>query len=175
MPDSLCGKVSLVIGNEAADADSCISALLWAFHLSLSSDTSTLVFPVVSCAAKDLVLRREFTFLLSQSLDMSGESVESTHDALSAFLICSDAVLNALPWLELLIQRRKLAVILTDHNKICTEFAVLGEAVAAIVDHHFDMGAHEVSINEYVLLLLSLRLLHSRFEASPCSHCSLCK
>jgi hypothetical protein len=134
-----------VLGNEAGDADSCISSLVWSFYLStlppgsLRAGDSDL-FPVVSCAAADINLRREFTYLLQQNLAASGSS--RSVDEIAADLIFADQL--PLHMLEGLHGSGRLAFTLTDHNVLGGRFAALGDAVVACVDHHHDSGAHPV-------------------------------
>lgn len=50
--------VTIVLGNEACDADSAVAALAHALTLR-SADSSHQVLPVVSCSRADFALRRE--------------------------------------------------------------------------------------------------------------------
>lgn len=140
-------RCAMVIGNEAADCDSCVSALVWAFHRSVA-DAEVPVFPIVSCASEDLVLRREFTLLLSKSLELAGAGGDIDPTADQSPLICVDSVARAMPWLEPMSREGRLALTLTDHNQLCAELSPLGQGVVEIVDHHFDVGAYPGVVGE---------------------------
>ena len=59
-------SLELVIGNEAADADSCVSALVYGhlLHARRRAGGGALVLPVISCSRGDLWLRREAVHML---------------------------------------------------------------------------------------------------------------
>lgn len=155
-------KLAVVIGNEAADCDSCVSALVWAYVRS-TKDTETCVFPIVSCSSKDLVLRREFTLLLTRALELNVGSASSN---LSEQLICVDDLKKALPWAVPLCQDGSLSVTLTDHNKLCADLAALDPGVAEIVDHHLDVGAYPRVVGERRAIAYDTKLCRGIGSAS---------
>jgi exopolyphosphatase len=140
----LAQSFHIVIGNEAADADSCVSALLWAFVLAQKpAGRAVTILPVVSCPSADLALRREFTYLLQKNLDSAG--IVRSFDELASDLIFVDHVTSELPEVEKLREAGRLSITLTDHNALGGSLASLGDSVVEIVDHHLDGGAHPVS------------------------------
>jgi exopolyphosphatase len=106
----------VVLGNEAGDADSIVSALALAYVESMSNSPKT---PIVSIPRDDLCLRREAVLLL-----------ELAHVDTSKLYYIDD---------ETLFESPKL-VTLVDHNRL-----TLGEddwTVTEIIDHHFDEETH---------------------------------
>lgn len=121
-----CQKdVMLVVGNEASDADSIISALAYGFLRHCQSPGDLLVVPVIQCAREDIVLRRETELLLSLCGVDSGDLIFLSDSGTDLLLDCVNQV------------------ILVDHNKATGPIAALGDCVVEIVDHHRDIGAHE--------------------------------
>ena len=134
-------RVTICIGNEAADADSIISALCLAY---LRQSTSTAIparsfIPLVSAPRSELALRRETELLL-----------QSAHLELSD-LVCLEEVNLA----NLRAQGRLDAILLVDHNSLSSKVADLlvatagpagegasaadvGSLVEEIFDHHQD-------------------------------------
>ena len=125
----------VVIGNEACDADSIISTLVWAYYESHAAAADTLFVPVVSCRRADWPLRREASLLISGAIEASS--------LLGALTFLDDVVLS-----EALARARSvgtLKVTLMDHNRLDSGGAALGlrdADVTAIIDHHADSGAH---------------------------------
>lgn len=66
----------MVLGNEAADLDSCISSIVTAFYIAHSllkeekenklDGHQSFVFPVINCAREDLPLRTEVIYVLQK-------------------------------------------------------------------------------------------------------------
>ena len=106
---------TVAVGNRAGDLDSIASALAVAH---LTSGVALAQF-----ARRDLALRRD----ASAALD-----VAAARDA----LVFADDVSPAVA-----ARRRDVAIWLTDHNRADHGFPLTG-AVAGIVDHHADEGAH---------------------------------
>lgn len=65
----------VVIGNESADLDSCVSSVIYAYLQASQTRDNTLIAPVLNLARKDLVLHKEFQLLLDQSKLSSGELI----------------------------------------------------------------------------------------------------
>ena len=124
-------KLSVVIGNEAADADSIISALTYAYlkqqqQASTSTSTTTLpssVIPLCCIPKKDLKLRRDIELLL-QKTDIDINELICLDD----FPTLSSSTLSEL--------------ILVDHNNLSQDLSHLSSFVTEIVDHHKDMNAY---------------------------------
>eukprot|EP00939_MAST-03C_sp_MAST-3C-sp1_P003818 g3818.t1 len=118
--------VIVVIGNQAADADSIVSAIVLAFlrHRASSFGRSCLYVPMVCAPRRDLEqLHPLEPFLLQPHVDMER-------------LIYVDEHADRLSRLR---RRGKLRMILTDHNKLAPALnARFGDVVCEIYDHHSD-------------------------------------
>lgn len=115
-------KITLCIGNEAADADSIISSLCLAYlRHGQESQQQNCIVPVVSVNRKELALRRETEILLQTvNLELSD-------------LVCLD---------ELDLQSVD-KIILVDHNSLAPRIATQmppSASVKEIYDHHQDAG-----------------------------------
>ena len=113
--DSPC-LPNVVLGNEAGDADSIISALALAYVESISNHPMT---PIVSVPRDDLCLRREAVLLMDLA----------QVDTAKLRYIDDEEVF-----------RKPRFVTLVDHNRL-----TIGAdwTVTEIVDHHFDEQSHE--------------------------------
>ena len=139
-------EVHFVIGNEACDCDSVVSALAHAYHLHAERPPflppSALVAPIVSCTRAQWPLRREAASLLAEALlDPAPRGGAEAASALGAVLLFLDDVapVAAAPAVA------RATVSLTDHNRLDGGGAALGLRggdVVEIVDHHEDQGAH---------------------------------
>eukprot|EP00931_Biecheleriopsis_adriatica_P075342 TRINITY_DN49231_c0_g1_i1.p1 TRINITY_DN49231_c0_g1~~TRINITY_DN49231_c0_g1_i1.p1 ORF type:complete len:398 (-),score=96.67 TRINITY_DN49231_c0_g1_i1:112-1275(-) len=118
------GALTLVSGNEASDADSIVTALVYAYLLHQDADAGELVIPVVKCNREDIQLRSE-TVLLLKKCGVHAQDL----------LFCNDAVVA-----ELLNKATK--IVLTDHNAADGPLIPLGDKVVEIIDHHLDLGKH---------------------------------
>lgn len=146
--------IHLIVGNEAADADSVLSAICHAVARSreapLPSVRGGTPIPVVSCRRADFVLRREAAFLLSKASTIGSSSataasgsplsVQQIQDA----LVFVDDIQEHQAALEGLSKNKRLAVTLMDHNVAWGPFASpdMSAAVCGIIDHHRDAGLH---------------------------------
>ena len=155
------GRVYVVVGNQASDADSIISALVLARALregaaassSSSSSAATpllgletsaedVFIPLISMKRADWSMRPETQMLMAEAgLDeraCSGEALFFADDAGEDDLFGRDAAA-----LRSLAASGQLRVVLTDHNRVdCAALTPFAEHVVAIVDHHEDRGAH---------------------------------
>jgi len=115
---------AIVIGNEAADLDSMVSAILYGQLASACrAPGSPPVVPVVNCPRGDFALRTEAAYLFAElGLDV---------DAL-VFIDEID--------LERLHRAGRLRLTLVDHNVLSVDQAKYADAVEAIIDHHRDSG-----------------------------------
>lgn len=114
--------LTVVAGNQAADADSIVSALTYAYLLDQGGERAV---PVVACHRADMRLRSE-TVLLLQLCGVDSASLVFLDD----------------PHVKALLERAG-KVVLVDHNKATGLVAdSAAERVAAIVDHHKDLGQH---------------------------------
>ena len=130
-------KVHLIMGNEAGDADSIISALTLSYiqhqqHLkNEDTEEKIVVLPIVSVTRADISLRRDVMLLL----DLAG--ITNLDDLL---YIDDDLVTrNLLPPTA----TSKATLTLVDHNRIKSSLSHLSSMVTEIVDHHEDEKSHE--------------------------------
>ena len=138
----------VVIGNEAADADSCVGALVYALHLARQGAAGRCVLPVISCARAEFELRREALVMLQRAAAVEAAPTAADASAAAAgvlgALTCLDDLAAQLPRLRELALAGSLAITLVDHNQL-TGVLAGGEfagAVCEIVDHHADAGAY---------------------------------
>lgn len=105
----------VVLGNEACDLDSAVSALVLAFFLHrIGRHAPRNVIPVLNIPRKELPLKTEVTyFLQKKSLDLND-------------LVCNDEI----RWAELR-ESNKLSTVLVDHN-----YSKYGPITVQVLDHH---------------------------------------
>ena len=116
-------RVTLVLGNEAADLDSvaCAVSLAYALH-EANDDASRAYVPVVCVPREDFSLRADARWLL--------ESIGVDVDALTF-----DGEIDFAKTLD-----DRLRLVLVDHNALASAsaYASFASAVDAVVDHHDD-------------------------------------
>ncbi|XP_017334001.1 exopolyphosphatase PRUNE1 isoform X2 [Ictalurus punctatus] len=109
------GQLHVVLGNEACDVDSMVSALTFAYFLSKTIDSGKAVVPVLNIPRAEFPLRSDSTFLLRES----GLSQD--------YLLFRDEVdLHSL---------QNLAITLVDHNVLPEADRTLENAVVEVIDH----------------------------------------
>ncbi|NXL86118.1 PRUN1 Exopolyphosphatase, partial [Alectura lathami] len=114
-----CQEVHVVMGNEACDLDSAVSALALAYFLAKTSVPAKAAFiPVLNIPRSDFALRTETTFLLRE------------HGIPDASLIFRDEI-----DLAGLHQAGLLSLTLVDHHVLPSADAALEEAVVDVLDH----------------------------------------
>ncbi|POR03629.1 hypothetical protein AU468_05120 [Alkalispirochaeta sphaeroplastigenens] len=111
-----------VLGNEAADLDSMVSALVYAFFRS-GPEEKDLCVPVINIPRGDYKLRTEAVFLMRQA---------GVDPGLLSFIDEID--------LAGLHRAGRLELTLVDHNRLAGHQSELAEAVRGVVDHHADEG-----------------------------------
>ncbi|XP_066540195.1 exopolyphosphatase PRUNE1 isoform X2 [Hoplias malabaricus] len=110
------GLLHVVLGNEACDMDSMVSALTFAYFLSKTLDSGKAVVPVMNIPRAEFSLRSDSIFLLRET----GLSQD--------YLLFRDEVdLHGL---------QKLAITLVDHNVLPEADSALEETVVEVIDHH---------------------------------------
>ncbi|XP_042081883.1 exopolyphosphatase PRUNE1 isoform X1 [Haplochromis burtoni] len=109
----------VVLGNEACDIDSMVSALAYAYFLSKTAHGEMLVLPLLNIRQSELRLRSDSVFLLRQA-------------ALSLDLLVFRDQLD----LRALQRAGRLRLTLVDHNVLPSSDSDLEEAVAEVIDHH---------------------------------------
>ena len=121
-------SIQLVMGNEAGDADSIVSALSLAHVNTLCSDnTNAQNVALVSIPREDLPLRRDAVLLL----DIAGINSDN-------LIYMDDDISN-----KLFTKSTALTLTLVDHNRIRSSLSHSSERVSAILDHHEDEQSHE--------------------------------
>ncbi|KAF7644324.1 hypothetical protein LDENG_00224150 [Lucifuga dentata] len=109
----------VVMGNEACDLDSMVSALAYAYFLSKMADSDMLVLPLLNIRRADFVLRSDNLFLLRQT-ELSPE-----------LLLFRDQL-----DLRRLQRAGRLRLTLVDHNVLPSSDSDLEGAVVEVIDHH---------------------------------------
>ncbi|KAI8997388.1 hypothetical protein BDB01DRAFT_846045 [Pilobolus umbonatus] len=108
----------IVTGNDSADLDSIISALLFAY-ISQLNDKSRLYIPLIKVPKVDLELRPELKFVF--------EGIETDYRQ----LICID---------DIKLTPNDTGLVLVDHNKLTAPFNTeeWERCVIGVIDHHVD-------------------------------------
>eukprot|EP00242_Pyramimonas_sp_CCMP2087_P010172 CAMPEP_0198207718 /NCGR_PEP_ID=MMETSP1445-20131203/11151_1 /TAXON_ID=36898 /ORGANISM="Pyramimonas sp., Strain CCMP2087" /LENGTH=393 /DNA_ID=CAMNT_0043880855 /DNA_START=243 /DNA_END=1424 /DNA_ORIENTATION=+ len=132
------GAVTVVMGNEAADLDSCVSAITYAFLLDREGGaTSPPVVPLINIPRGDFVLRPDAVTLLTSS------RLEA-----SALLFEEEVDLSALKHASRLAQ-----LVLVDHNRIASRQEQYLPHVVEIVDHHVDEKMYPETAKTHIALV----------------------
>ncbi|KAM9006389.1 exopolyphosphatase PRUNE1 isoform 1-T1 [Sarcophilus harrisii] len=108
----------IVLGNEACDLDSMVSALALAYYLENTSESKAAFVPVLNIPRSELALRGDSVFMLSE-LNIPESS-----------LIFRDEI-----DLHALHQTGKLTLSLVDHHALPSSDAALENAVTEVLDH----------------------------------------
>lgn len=166
------GQVHVVMGNEAADPDSCVCAIAMAAALDASMGETGCVAPLIAVPRADFKLQLDRVHLLRRAhLKGSGDGPlwTPTHVTFG-----DELDLHALA-----ARPGGLKVHLVDHNKLSASLASLGPNVASIVDHHADEALYgetvaadskhvELGIGSCASLVAErLQALGSPFQADP--------
>ncbi len=117
---------AIVIGNEAADLDSMVSAILYGQLVSACrSPGEQIVAAIINCPRTDFVLRTEAVYLFAElGIDMD------------SLLFIDDIDLDSLH------RAGRLRLTLVDHNILGADQEKYADAVVAIIDHHADGGLY---------------------------------
>ena len=120
-------RLTLVLGNEAADADSvaCAVSLAYAFHTA-NDDDSRAYAPVVCVPREDFALRAETLWLL-ESIGVDVAALTFEHEIPFGML-------------SQLVFANAIRLVLVDHNAVepSSAYGPFADAVDAVVDHHRD-------------------------------------
>ncbi|XP_062254327.1 exopolyphosphatase PRUNE1 [Platichthys flesus] len=109
----------VVLGNEACDVDSVVSALAYAYFLSKTLPSEMLALPVMNIRQSELLLRSDVVFLLRQT-------------GLSPDVLMFRDQLD----LRVLHRDGRLRLTLVDHNVLPSSDSDLEGAVVEVIDHH---------------------------------------
>lgn len=121
-------KIQIVLGNEACDLDSAVSALVTAFFLSKIQNATDVIVPVLNVKRKSLPLRTEVIYFL-----------EETSIPLDS-LICIDEI-----DLKALSKNENMGVVLVDHNTLSPEQSYLEPRITQVIDHHAVENSEKLS------------------------------
>ncbi|PNJ56058.1 PRUNE1 isoform 4 [Pongo abelii] len=108
----------VVLGNEACDLDSMVSALALAFYLAKTTEAEEVFVPVLNIKRSELPLRGDIVFFL-----------QKVHIPESILIFRDEIDLHALH------QAGQLTLILVDHHILSKSDTALEEAVAEVLDH----------------------------------------
>ncbi|KAL7452633.1 hypothetical protein ACHAWC_004369 [Mediolabrus comicus] len=136
-------KTNVIIGNEAGDADSIISALTLGYVMSSSSRNNTALLqqhvPVVSISREEMELRRDAAILL----DLVGIDIQKLlyldDDIVTDNLLIPSSSTSSS---EHDSDVSSLNITLVDHSRLRHMFSHLNPYVTEIIDHHQDEGYH---------------------------------
>jgi exopolyphosphatase len=141
-------KTNVIIGNEAGDADSIISALTLGYVMSSSRNNTALLqqhVPVVSISRAEMELRRDAAILL----DLVGIDIQKLLYLDDAIVKDNLLIPSASTSSEQDPDVSSLSITLVDHNRLRHMFSHLNPYVTEIIDHHQDEGYHGHVVAEY--------------------------
>lgn len=111
-------RLHVVLGNEACDLDSMVSALALAFYLAKTTEAEDVFVPVLNIKRSELPLRGDNVFFL-----------QKMHIPESLLIFRDEIDLHALR------QAGRLTLTLVDHHVLPSSDAALEEAVTEVLDH----------------------------------------
>ena len=114
--------VTIVLGNESADLDSVVSAVMLAY-LKKRVGSHEVYVPLVNIRRADLALRADVTWLL-----------EVTGVEVSDLLFVDEVDMHELH------RKKRVAIYLVDQNRLPRMLEKLEEVVVGVLDHHVDEG-----------------------------------
>lgn len=180
----------IVIGNEACDADSAVSAYTYGHYLReqyAHKAEKYHVLPVISCTKDDFTLRREakhiFDTILSVPHEKSPDAIEEWSFGKHEPLFLGNVWANAKSIAEF-SHRKSLRITLVDHNEILPtlfknlegkrifseeDAAAIHSSVYEIVDHHYDFGKHPQVTVTSGLRCVEFDNEHNRGVGSTCT------
>ena len=121
-------RLTLVLGNEAADLDSVACAVSLAYSLHLANDDATRAYaPVVCVPREDFPLRADARWLLD-------------HVGIDVDALTFDGEISFETYARTTERDDALRLVLVDHNAVASSsaYAAFADAVDAVVDHHDD-------------------------------------
>ena len=149
-------RLTLVLGNEAADLDSVACAVSLAYSLHLANDDETRAYaPVVCVPREDFPLRADARWLL----DHVGIDVDAlTFDGEIPFGAFARTTRDD-----------ALRLVLVDHNAVASSsaYAAFADAVDAVVDHHDDEKRYPAACDAVIVPTGSCATLVAEALVSP--------
>jgi inorganic pyrophosphatase/exopolyphosphatase len=120
----------VVLGNEAADLDSVVCAVVHAYFLSKRGEVAV---PVINCRRAHLPLRGEvIPALLDAGIESPAEMLVFADDGAGE---------DEGAALARLAEQQRLSIALVDHNALAEHQAHFVQSVDSVLDHHADTGA----------------------------------
>ena len=139
LPASASTHVHIVMGNEAADPDSCVSAIALAAGLNEALEGKAIVAPLIAVPRADFKLQLDRVHLLRRAgLAGTGEG----HDWSPDHVRFADEV-DFAP----LAAEGRLTLHLVDHNKVSAAYAPYAACVASIIDHHAEEALYRETMH----------------------------
>lgn len=126
--------VHVVLGNEAADPDSCVCAIALAAALDAGAERPLVAAPLIAVPRSDFKLQLDRVHLLRRA----GLANHGTSPDFAPAHVCFADELDLSP----LAARGLLRLHLVDHNKLAPALAHLAPCVASIIDHHAEEGLY---------------------------------
>jgi len=123
----------IVLGNEAADLDSMISSIVYAYFLSSKKEANDkIIAPVMTIPREDFKLRPEAVYVFEK------EGIK-----LADILFFDD-----IDFAEVMSGDAEL--VLVDHNKMAVSLEIYGDRVTSILDHHRDEALYPQAIKKVI-------------------------
>jgi exopolyphosphatase len=150
----------VVLGNESADLDSIVSAIVYAWFLFVSSFSSSsscssssppplpVIVPLVQIPRGELALRSEVVWLFSTHLQIDVSSVWFLEELGFLSQLLSSSSSSSSPSLS--SSSPSLNLVLVDHNRLSKGMvSIFGEgSVTEILDHHVDEKLYQETVKE---------------------------
>lgn len=115
---TLAPAIDVVAGNESADLDSIVCALVYAYLLQ-QQDPRAIVLPYINLRSEDVSLRSETLYLMGRlHIPLEGVALQDTLDVAS------------------LHAAGRLRLHLVDHNEPTQALAAVADSVVEVIDHH---------------------------------------
>ena len=134
-------RLTLVLGNEAADLDSVACAVSLAYSLHLADDDETRAYaPVVCVPREDFPLRADARWLLD-------------HVGIDVDALTFDGEISFETYARTTRDDDALRLVLVDHNAVASSsaYAAFADAVDAVVDHHDDEKKYPAACDAVVV------------------------
>ncbi|KAJ3087025.1 hypothetical protein HK102_011950 [Quaeritorhiza haematococci] len=173
--------VTVVLGNEAADLDSIVSSVSFAWYkhiLHARANTPTgherHFVPVINIPRADFPLRTECTFAFKTSFasppspplpTTNGETKNQSAPSLGEEIVSNLTFIDEVS-LDAVSQNSKLRLVLTDHNILPPTLSKFNDLVEGVLDHHKDEGIYtNAQPREIVPVGSATTLVVERWEA----------
>lgn len=142
------GGLTIVLGNQSADLDSIVSAIVYAWFLTavalINGNTHAAVVPVVGIARAEWALRPEAQWLFGEHMRLAIDYLWFIDDI--NHLTDCDAKHTADTYVS--STQSGLQIVLVDHNRLSHSTSQLfnSSSIVEILDHHVDEGLYRDSV-----------------------------